>query len=133
MKIATSDPKWLEQAIQAYASKTGFDLVDDHELGLTKADLESAVTLIRAAKTKGRVAWRTVAAALAGVGLTGIGVWMIAAAIVDPEPTSKLGLLIGGGVVIVLTGGLATLRALGISFTVTARGPRSEFRISPGP
>lgn len=47
-----------------------------------------------------------------GIGITGVGVWMIAAANADPEPSSKLGLLIGG-VVVILTISFGPLAALG--------------------
>jgi hypothetical protein len=37
---------------------------------------------------------------------------MVVLAFLDPEPTSKLGLLVGGGAVCVLTGGLTAVRIL---------------------
>ncbi len=73
-----------------------------------------------------------IVAALAGIGITGLGIWMVFAAIADPEPTSKLGLLIVGGIIITLTGSLGTLAALGIKFSVSAKSPQGHaFEIRP--
>jgi len=40
------------------------------------------------------------------------GIWLVSAAILDPEPTSKLGLMVGGGIVLVATGGTASIGIL---------------------
>ena len=81
---------------------------------------------------KGGFPLKSIMAVLFGLGLSGAGIWMIVAAIADPEPTSKLGLLVAGGVLITLTGGMGTLAALGVKFVITGRGKDgSEFRIEP--
>ena len=46
------------------------------------------------------------------VGVSAAGVMMVVLAIIDPEPTSKLSLLVGGGAVCVLTGGLTAVGIL---------------------
>ena len=46
------------------------------------------------------------------LGLSGVGLWMVVAAVVSPEPTSKLGLLIGGGSILLLSGGFSAIRLL---------------------
>lgn len=130
--IKTSDGEWLQKAITFYGGRKLFTLVDDAGLGITDADLKSAVTLIRAAKRKGAATWQQIAAVLAGIGITGIGVWMIAAAILDPEPTSKLGLLVAGGILMALTGSIGTLAGLGVRFVVTAKSAQGHtFEIKP--
>jgi flagellar motor component MotA len=130
--VKTNEKDWLEKAIKFYTAKKLFTFVDDAGLKITEADLKSAVTLIRAAKARGAASWQQIASVLAGVGITGIGVWMIAAAIVDPEPTSKLGLLIAGGIVLALTGALGTLAGLGVRFVVSAKSPQGHtFEIKP--
>jgi hypothetical protein len=58
------------------------------------------------------------------VGISAAGITMVVLAFLDPEPTSKLGLLVGGGAVCVLTGGLT---AVGI---LTRRRPPS-IEVSP--
>ncbi len=120
--IRTSDASWLETALVCYTGKKPFEFLDDAGLGITEKDLASAISLIRAAKKTG-LTLKQVLAALAGVGITGVGVWIIFAAIADPDPTSKLGLLIAGGIVLALTGALGTLASLGVKFSVSAKGP----------
>jgi hypothetical protein len=46
------------------------------------------------------------------IGVSAAGVMMVVLAFLDPEPTSKLGLLVGGGAVCVLTGGLTAVGIL---------------------
>ena len=78
------------------------------------------------------VTWQQIVGVLSGIGITGVGIWMVAAAIADPEPTTKLGLLIGGGIILALTGSLGTLAALGIKFSVSAKSPLGHtFEIKP--
>ncbi|MBN2224440.1 MAG: hypothetical protein JW765_07180 [Deltaproteobacteria bacterium] len=130
--VRTSVKDWLERSLKLYKDKAPFVFIDDAGVGITQKDLESAVSLIRAAKTKGKLDFKSIASVLAGIGLSGAGIWMIAAAVADPEPTSKLGLLIAGGIVITLTGGIGTLSALGVRFVITGRGSSgSEFKIEP--
>ena len=128
--VRTSEPDWLERAIRQYGQSEAFELEDDAALGLQEVDVQSAIALIKAAKKHRGVPWRNIAAALTGLGISTAGIWMVAAAIADPEPTSKLGLLVGGGVVLALTGGVSTLAALGVRVSVTASG--RGFSIRPG-
>jgi len=130
--IRSSDPDWLEKALKQYSAKAPFVFEDDARLGLDAKDLRSAVTLIKAAKSKGDMKWKQIAAFLSSLGITGAGIWIVAAAIADPEPTSKLGLLITGGLVLAVTGSLGTLSSLGIKFSVFARTPFGHsFEIKP--
>jgi len=46
------------------------------------------------------------------VGVSAAGMVMIVLAFLDPEPTSQLGLLVGGGAVCVLSGGLTAVAIL---------------------
>ena len=130
--VRTSEKDWLEKSLKLYTEKKLFKFIDDAGLKLTEEDLRSAVDLIRAAKSKGGVSWQQIVGVLAGIGITGVGVWIIAAAIADPEPTTKLGMLIAGGIILALTGSLGTLAALGVRFSVSAKSPQGhEFEIKP--
>lgn len=129
--VRTSEADWLPRALELYREKSPFTFIDDAGLGLDAKDLGSAVSLMRAARGKGGATIKTIVSVLTGLGLSGAGLWMVAAAILDPEPTSKLGLLIAGGTLITLTGGLGTFHALGIKFVITGKGPGSEFKIEP--
>ncbi len=129
--IKTSEKDWVSRAMKAYTKKQPFNLVDDAELGLSEKDVKSALNLMRFLKQEKHLSIREIAQVLVSLGITGAGVWMVIAAIADPEPTSKLGLLVGGGLVLALTGGLSTLRALGIQFSVSGKAFGNEFSISP--
>lgn len=130
--LKTSNTEWLKIAIDNYSKKQAFTLVDDANIGLTEKDLVSAVTLIRAAKKKGGFSIRTIAQALTSIGITGAGIYIVILAIADPEPTSKLGLLITGGLILAVTGSLGALSSLGIKFSIAAKTfGGNEFFIRP--
>lgn len=123
--VRTSDKDWLAKALKLYTNKKTFTFEDDAGLKLTQKDLKSVVSLVRAVKSKSSLS-RQIIPALAGIGITGAGVWLVLAAIADPEPTTKLGLLITGGLVLALTGSLGTLAALGVRFSVSAKSARGD-------
>jgi len=129
--IRTSNEKWLEKALELYKNKTPFEFVDDFGIGITEEDLISAVALIKAAKEKGGITWKEIAGILTGLGMSGVGIWMIVIAVADPEPTSKLGILLAGGVLLVLTGGLSILRCLGVKWRVKAGGKGGSITVEP--
>jgi len=130
--VKTSNKDWLKQALKQYAEKKQFEFVDDAELKYTKEDLSSGISLMRAARSKGGVSWQQIVGALASVGIAASGLWIVAAAIADPEPTTKLGLLVGGGLTLILTGSLGILANLGTNFSVSVRSPQGhEFEIKP--
>lgn len=116
--IKTSDKKWLETALKEYSSKKQFTLIDDKRIKLKEKDLNSAVSLIKAAKLKGKKSIKQITKILLGLGLSSAGVYVIIIAIADPEPTSKLSLLLIGGIILAISGGYGTLRALRIKFRV---------------
>lgn len=82
-------------------------LIDDAQVGIDP----TRQTLLDMGRTAvlNRREW---AGVLVSLGLTGIGLWMVVAAVLDPEPTSKLGLLIGGGTACLLGGGFSAVRIL---------------------
>jgi hypothetical protein len=129
--INTSDPDWLEKSLECYTAKQPFVFLDGGNLGIKEKDLRTAVSLIRAAKKSG-MSIKSIVAALVGIGITAAGVWIIMAAIADPDPTHKLGLLIAAGFILALTGSLGTLAALGVKFEVSARGP-GDYRVDVKP
>lgn len=130
--IKTSQSEWLKDSIELYSKKQAFTLLDDAKIGLTEKDLSSAVTLIRAAKKKAGLPIKTIAQALTSIGITGAGIYIVILAIADPEPTSKLGLLITGGLILAVTGSLGALSSLGIKFSISAKTlGGNEFFIRP--
>jgi len=107
IQIRTSEEGWFTRLAQAYKQKTPVFLVDDARVGIDPG-VESLVAMGLKAKLTPRE-WSAVGVA---VGLSAAGAAMVVLAVLDPEPTSKLGLLVGGGAVCVLTGGLTAVRIL---------------------
>ncbi len=131
--VKTSDPEWLDKAINFYIEGEDFLVIDDAFLGIEREHLLSGVALLRFAWTNRHVDKQKLYRILMGLGMTAIGVGMIAAAIADPEPTSKLGLLIAGGITLMLVGSTTVLEALGRRIEVRLKSPDGfefELRIS---
>ena len=105
--IRTSETGWLSELAQAYREKREVLVVDDAGIGLDP----SSQSLLNMGQQAGfsRREW---AGVLVSLGMSGVGLWMVVAAIADPEPTSKLGLLVAGGSVLLLTGGFSAVRIL---------------------
>ena len=68
-------------------------------------------TLLQMARDSG-LSVREIASVSVALGMSGVGVTMVILAVLDLEPTSKLGLLVGGGTVCVLGGGFQAIRIL---------------------
>jgi hypothetical protein len=119
--IRTSEQDWLPRLTQAYRERMQVDLIDDAKLGVDPA----TQNLLQMGAT-GRLTRREWTAVGLSSGMTLFGVALVVAAIVDPEPTSKLGLLVGSGALLALTGGFQTIRLLTRqkppSITITAKG-----------
>jgi hypothetical protein len=118
--IRTSEQDWITKALNCYKSKLPFQFIDDADLGIQQKDLISAVALIRAARNKVGITANKIGIILTGLGMSGLGIGLVLIAVFDPEPTSKLGILLAGGVVLALSGSLTILRALGVKFRVIA-------------
>ena len=106
-EIRTSDPGWLAELATAYRREQDVLVIDDAGIGLDPEN-QSLLGMGKAAGL-GRREWAGVGVSL---GLSGVGLWMVVAAVLSPEPTSKLGLLIGGGSVLLLSGGFSAIRLL---------------------
>lgn len=91
----------------AYRQRAAVELVDDAAVGIdpaTQSLLQMGVA--------GRLTRREWTAVSVSAGLTVFGAGLVVAAILDPDPTSKLGLLVGSGALLALTGGFQTIRLL---------------------
>ena len=117
--IRTSDSNWLKNTLKCLKAKAPFTLVDDAGLGITLEDLRTGLLLVSKAEKAG-VPWNRIAQALAGIGYCGIGIWVIRMACLDPEPTSKLALLVGGGLLCIFVGGGVVFVALKAPIKVKA-------------
>ncbi|GAC1342218.1 MAG: hypothetical protein NVS2B9_12790 [Myxococcales bacterium] len=106
-RIKTSDDRWLERLARAYKERAPVSLIDDANVGIDPAEQ----TLFQLARTA-RMSPRELAGAAVALGMSAAGAGMVLLAFIDPEPTSKLGLLIGGGLACVLGGGFSAIRVL---------------------
>ena len=105
--VRTSDPNWLRTLALLYRARASGVLIDDAGLGINPEDQ----TLLQMARVSG-LSKREIAGVSVALGMSGVGVTMVILAFLDPEPTSKLGLLVGGGAVCVLGGGFSAIRIL---------------------
>ena len=119
--VRTSQPDWLKALAVIYKSRQPTLLIDDARLGIDPAGL----TLLQMAREVG-LSRRELAGVCVALGMSATGIAMVILAFLDPEPTSKLGLLVSGGVVCVLCGGFGAVRILTHlkppNVRVTARG-----------
>jgi len=109
--IKTSDSNFSEKVLIAIRDKVIFTLKDDDNLGIKKEDLKDGVHFIKALYREG-ASKKDLSVLLAGIGISSMGIGLILIAVFDPEPTTKLVILLAGGVVLMLTGSLAILQAL---------------------
>lgn len=107
LTVRTSDPGWLAELAKAYREEQPVLVVDDAGIGLDP----NSQSLLGMGKAAGlsRREWAGVGVS---IGLSGVGLWMVVAAVASPEPTSKLGLLIAGGSVLMFSGGFSAIRLL---------------------
>lgn len=103
--VRTSQPRWLDALARNYKDRTSVLLIDDAGIGLDPG----SQTLLLMARQAG-LSQREVAGACVAAGMSAVGITMIVLAFLDPEPTSKLGLLVAGGTVCTLYGGFSALR-----------------------
>lgn len=105
--VRTSDPEWLRRLALIYQARMPVELIDDAGLGIHPEDQ----TLLQMARHSG-LSSREIAGVSVALGMSGAGLTMVILAFLDPEPTSKLGLLVGGGIACVLGGGFSAIRIL---------------------
>ena len=105
--IRTSQPGWFERLATAYRDRQPVMLVDDAQVGIDPQSQSLVAMGIKAGLSAAD--WAAVGVA---VGISAAGMVMVVLAFLDPEPTSKLGLLVGGGAVCVLTGGMTAVAVL---------------------
>jgi hypothetical protein len=121
LTIRTSEADWLPRLTKAYREQSQVELIDDAGLGV-----DPATQSLLQMGASGRLTRREWTAVVLSGGMTLFGATLIVLAIVDPDPTSKLGLLVGSGALLALTGGFQTIRLLTRqkppSITITAKG-----------
>ena len=127
--IKTSDPDWFNKVIKHYKDGKPFKVRNDANLDLKEENFKSGIAIIKKAAGLNVVDWNKIIAVLTGIGVCAVGIWCIKLASADPEPTSKLGILTAGGIVLLSTGTLAILRALGYACEVEVT--KEGFKVIP--
>jgi hypothetical protein len=107
LTIRTSEPGWLAQLAKAYRNRDQVILIDDANVGIDPGSQSLLELGLKAGLS--RKEWTAV---LIAGGMTLFGAAVIILAILDPDPTSKLGLLIASGAVLTLGGGFSAIRIL---------------------
>jgi hypothetical protein len=105
--IRTSEAGWLTELASAYQSRTPVVVVDDGRVGLDPAN-QTLFDMGRAA----RLSTKEIVATCIASGMGVFGAGLVVAAILDPDPTSKLGLLIASGAVLAFSGGFTAIYIL---------------------
>jgi hypothetical protein len=105
--VRTSDPGWLRELALLYRARLAGVLIDDAGLGINPGDQN----LLQMARFSG-LSRREVLGVCVALGMSVTGVTMVVLAVLDPEPTSKLGLLVAAGAVCVLGGGFSAIQTL---------------------
>lgn len=123
-EIRTSEGDWVRKLAEAYKNKINVIFIDDAGLNINP-DIQ---TLLEMGQEAG-IDPKEWIAVLISVGVAGAGVWMIAAALADPEPTSKLGLLIVGGSISLVGGGFSAIRVLTKQKPPTVEVSQEGFKI----
>ncbi len=107
MNVYTSQSNWLAVVAKNYKNKATFTLVDDRNLGIDPLN-DTLYTMGRKANLS-TAEWTAVGVSL---GISAAGMAIIILAFLDPEPTTKLGLMIGVGGVCILGGGFSAIKIL---------------------
>jgi hypothetical protein len=107
LTLRTSQQGWLAELTKAYRNREPILIIDDLNTGIDPK-LQTLLQMGLQRKLT-RNEWIAVGLS-AGVGLWGIT--MVVLAIVDPDPTSKLGLLIASGAIFTFSGGFQAVRLL---------------------
>jgi len=119
--IRTSEKGWFTLLARSYKAHTPVLIVDDAKVGIDPQNQSLLSMGMQAGLSPAD--WTAVAVS---IGVSVAGITMVVLAFLDPEPTSKLGLLVGGGAVCVVTGGLTAvgilLRRRPPSIEVSSRG-----------
>jgi hypothetical protein len=105
--IRTSEPAWIAALAKVYREQTPAILVDDAGLGVDPVN-QTLFEMARQAKLSAR----ELAGVCVSLGMSGVGIGMVLLAFFDPEPTSKLGLLVAGGTVCIVGGGFMAVKIL---------------------
>ncbi len=105
--IKTSENAWFKKMAKYYKKRIPFEIIDDGNVNINPV----FDTLLEMGK-KADISPKELVGVLIALGTSSFGAFMIRSAILDPEPTSKLGLMVISGALLVVTGGITAIRIL---------------------
>ena len=105
--IKTSQNGWLKELAVVYKKKTPVTIIDDADVGIDPTN-----DTIFGMGQKAKLSAADITAVCVALGMSAAGIGMVLLAFFDPEPTTKLGLLIAGGATLLLTGGFSAIFVL---------------------
>lgn len=105
--IRTSQADWLPTLAGAYRSHTSVRLVDDANLGINPIN----ETLLEMGR-KANLSQREWMAVLVSLGVGALGAFLLVAAVLDPEPYTKITFALGTGALLIAGGGVSAVRVL---------------------
>jgi len=105
--IRTSNPEWAKSLALAYKEKRGVTVLDDARYGIDPREQSLFDMTRRAGLTA-----REIVGVVVACGMSVVGAGLLVAAFLDPEPLSKMGLAVGGGITMVLGGGTTAIAIL---------------------
>lgn len=123
--IRTSERGWYAALARAYKDRVAVLVIDDALVGFNPAE----DTLYNIAR-KAKLSAREIAGACVAIGMSVVGVGIVIAAMLDPEPTSKLTALVTGGIVLAATGGASAVWILADRKPPTVKAGAKGFEIS---
>ena len=124
-RIRTSEAGWLTKLAKLYKNEGAGVFVDDAKFGVDPAT-DSVFRMAR----KAHLTVAEIAAACIACGMGAAGVAIVVLAVLDPEPTSKLAVMTGGGVLLALTGGMAAIYVLSNKRPPNIKFKQGGFEIS---
>lgn len=130
MKIFTSDNEFIKKILQLFKKRKSFEVYDDKGYGFKKEDFENALNFINKIKETTGLSWNEIGQILTGLGFSTAGIWLVRLAIINPEPISKINLLVTSGVFLILSGGFAILKAFGSNWNVNVNLGGNNFSIT---
>ncbi len=105
--IRTSESGWLKALAKLYRDQSPATIIDDANVGVDPSN-QSLFDMSRSAK----LSKKELAAVCISCGMSGFGLGLIWLAFIDPEPTSKLVVLLLGGVLLIGGGGYTAVHIL---------------------
>lgn len=123
--IRTSSNDWIKQLAEAYKDRREVTFIDDAGTGIDPREQ----TLLQMGR-KSDLSVREWAGVVAALGVAGVGMGLVVAAILSPEPTSTLTALVAGGLCFIGSGGMSAVSILRGSRPPTVVLDSSGFKLT---